>query len=114
MITLAQIGCGYWGPNLLRNFSALPGARVKYVVETSEARRRYVEMHYPQINVIASTNAMYDDPEVTAVVVATPAQTHFPLALQALHAGRHVFVEKPLAMSVAEVDTLAAQAMERH
>ncbi len=108
MITLAQIGCGYWGPNLLRNFSALPGVRVKYVVETSEARCRYVEANFPQTKGIASTQVLFDDPEVGAVVIATPAQTHFPIALQALQAGRHVFVEKPLAMSVAEVDQLTA------
>src|SRR5882672_12127627 len=95
--TLAQIGCGYWGPNLLRNFSALPGARVKYVVESSEARRQYVEKNHPATRVVAATQTVYGDPEVTAVIVATPAHTHFTLACQALQAGRHVFVEKPLA-----------------
>ena len=113
MIALAQIGCGYWGPNLLRNFSALPGAWVKYVVETSEMRRHYVETLYPATQVVSSSDAIYRDPEVTAVVVATPAQTHFTLALQTLQSGRHVFVEKPLAMSVSEVDTLAALAAKQ-
>ena len=110
MITLAQIGCGYWGPNLLRNFSTLPGARVKYVVETSPARQRYVTDRYPATQVVTSTESVYRDPEVTAVIIATPAQTHFSLASLALQAGRHVLVEKPLAMSVAEVDILASLA----
>jgi predicted dehydrogenase len=113
MTILAQIGCGYWGPNLLRNFSALPGARVKYVVEASEARRRYVETHYPTTRAVSSLDAVYGDPAVNAIVVATPAQTHFPLALQALQSGRHVFVEKPLAMTVTDVDSLAALAAKQ-
>lgn len=113
MLTVAQIGCGYWGPNLLRNFSALPGVRVKYVAEPSEARRRYVETRYPATRTVTSPADIYGDPEVNAVVVATPAHTHFPLALQALQSGRHVFVEKPLAMSVSEVDTLAALAAKQ-
>lgn len=113
MITLAQIGCGYWGPNLLRNFSALPGAHVKYVVEASEERRRYVRENYPRTTPTADLAAVFADPAVQAVLVATPARTHFELALRALQTGKHAFVEKPLAMSVAEVDMLAAEATRR-
>lgn len=113
MITLVQIGCGYWGPNVLRNFSTLPGARVKYVVETDPARQRYVATQHPQIRVLTSVQPALDDPEVGAVLVATPARSHFTLARQALQAGRHVFVEKPLATSVTEVDELALLAQAR-
>jgi predicted dehydrogenase len=112
-VTLAQIGCGYWGPNLLRNFTELPGSYVKYVVEASDDRRRYVRENFPRTTPTADLNTALADPAVQAVLVATPAHTHFALALRALQAGKHVFVEKPLAMSVAEVDTLAAEATRR-
>jgi predicted dehydrogenase len=110
---LAQLGCGYWGPNLLRNFSALPGSRVKYVVDSSAARRAFVEKNFPQTKAIEASRSVLEDPEVDAVVIATPAATHFSLALAALKAGKNVFVEKPLATKVAEVDELARCAEER-
>ncbi len=112
-VTLAQIGCGYWGPNLLRNFTALPNAHVKYVVEANEDRRRYVRANFPLTAPTDDLNLALSDPAVHAVLVSTPARTHFELALLALRAGKHVFVEKPLAMSVAEVDALAAEATGR-
>jgi predicted dehydrogenase len=105
-VVLAQIGCGYWGPNLLRNFSALPNCRVKYVVDASPERRLFVERNFPRSKAVDSTGPVFDDPEVTGVVIATPAGTHFELARAALLAGKHVFVEKPLATTVAEVDEL--------
>ncbi len=113
MITLAQIGCGYWGPNLLRNFAALPGASVKFVVDRSAERRSYVEKNYPGIQTVAELEPVLRDPAIQAVVIATPARSHFALAERALAAGKHVFVEKPLAMSVDEVDRLdtAARAL---
>jgi predicted dehydrogenase len=113
MTILAQIGCGYWGPNLLRSFSASPDAWVKYVVEPSEERRRYVRENYPRTTAVDSLDAVLADPTVQGLIIATPAATHFELARRGLEAGRHVFVEKPLAQSVAEVDILAATAAPR-
>jgi predicted dehydrogenase len=113
MITLAQIGCGYWGPNLLRNFSSLADARVRFVVEASADRRRYVEDNYPGTAAVADLEPVLADPSVQALVVATPARSHFALAQRGLEAGKHVFVEKPLAMTVAEVDQLDALARAR-
>lgn len=110
---LAQIGCGYWGPNLLRNYSALPNCRVKYVVDSSPERRAFVEANFPRTKALDTYAPTLADPEVTGVIVATPAGTHFKLTKEALLAGKHVFVEKPLATSVAEVDELAALASER-
>lgn len=109
-ITVAQLGCGYWGPNLLRNFVAQPDSRVKWVAEQSEARRAYVESMYPTVRTTDDWRAVINDPDVDAVVVATPASTHFDLTRQVLQAGKHAFVEKPLAMSVAEADELVALA----
>jgi predicted dehydrogenase len=112
-IVLAQIGCGYWGPNLLRNFSALPDCRVKYVVEFSPDRRKFVEKSFPLTKAVEAPQTAFADPEVTAVIIATPAGTHYQLAKEALLAGKHVFVEKPLATKAAEVDELGRLAAER-
>lgn len=112
-INLAQLGCGYWGPNLLRNYSALPGCRVKYVVDSSPARRNFVETNFPRSKAVDSYDPVLADPDVQAVIIATPAGTHFNLARAALLAGKHVFVEKPLATKVEEVDELGALADDR-
>lgn len=112
-IVLAQIGCGYWGPNLLRNFSTLPGCRVKYVVDSSPERRAFVETNFPRTKAVEAYATVLSDPEITGVIVATPAGTHFRLAKEALEAGKHVFVEKPLATTVAEVDDLGRLAAGR-
>jgi predicted dehydrogenase len=110
---LAQIGCGYWGPNLLRNFSSLPNCRVKYVVDSSPDRRAFVEANFPRTRAVDEVSQVLADPEVTGVVIATPAGTHFRLAKEALLAGKHVFVEKPLATKVVEVDELDWLASDR-
>ena len=113
MIKLAQLGCGYWGPNLLRNFSAQPECHVKWVAEENPKRRQYVEANYPKTKTTSSWQAAVNDPEVEAVIIATPASTHYTLARAVLEAGKHVFVEKPLAMSVRDADDLVALAAAR-
>ena len=112
-LVLAQVGCGYWGPNLLRNFSALPNCSVKYVVDLSAERRAFVERNFPQTTASKSIQQVLDDREVKAVLIATPAETHFRLAKQVLEAGKHAFVEKPLATKSSEVDELGKCAAER-
>jgi predicted dehydrogenase len=114
MLTLAQFGCGYWGPNLLRNFSALRNCLVKYVVDQSAERRAFVERNFPHTIALESCDRVLKDPEVKAVVIATPAGTHFALARQVLDAGKHVFVEKPLATRASEVDQLSQYAAQRN
>lgn len=110
---LAQFGCGYWGPNLVRNFSSLPNCRVKYVVDSSPERRAFVEANFPKTQAISSVERALSDPTINGIVIATPAGTHFELARETLLAGKHVFVEKPLATRVAEVDELGRLAAER-
>jgi predicted dehydrogenase len=112
-LVLAQFGCGYWGPNLLRNFSALPNCSMKYVVDKSPERRAFVEKNFPRTRAVESSKEVLDDPEIDGVIIATPAETHFSLAKHVLHAGKHVFVEKPLATKAAEVDELGKCAAER-
>jgi len=110
MNILAQIGCGYWGPNLLRNFSAQPGCHVKWVAEQSPQRRAFVEAGYPKTKAVPDWETALNDPDVEAVIIATPAATHYTLARSALKSGKHAFVEKPLAMSTQEADDLTALA----
>jgi len=112
-IVLAQIGCGYWGPNLVRNFSSLADCWVKYVVDSSAERRTFVESNFPRTKAVESVSVVLNDPEVNAVIIATPAGTHFQIARDALLAGKHIFVEKPLATKASEVDVLAALAKEQ-
>lgn len=113
-LVFAQFGCGYWGPNLLRNFSALPDCTVRYVVDSSEERRCFVESNFARSRAIETHQPALDDPEVDGVIIATPAASHFALAKQVLDAGKHVFVEKPLATKVAEVDELSRCAGEQN
>ena len=101
-LVLAQIGCGYWGPNLLRNFSSFPDCEVRYVADPSPERRTFVQDSFPKVIAVESADVAFDDPEVVAMIVATPAASHFALAKRALEAGKHVLVEKPLGMSASE------------
>jgi len=112
-VTLAQIGCGYWGPNLLRNFSTLQNCHVKYLVDISEERRAFVERNFPATKAISDLDTVWQDPEVVGVIIATPADSHFELARKALQSRKHVFVEKPLATKVSEVDQIGLLASER-
>lgn len=105
-ITIGQIGCGYWGPNVLRNFSAQQDCWVKLVAEINPERQAYVRANFPRSEVVADVDALMNDPEIDAVIVATPAATHHALAKQALESGKHVFVEKPLATSTEQADEL--------
>ena len=113
-LVLAQFGCGYWGPNLLRNFSVLPDCSVKYVADKSADRRAFVERNFPQTSAIESCDRILEDPEVSAVIIATPAESHFSMAKRVLGAGKHVFVEKPLATKASEVDELSDCAAEQN
>lgn len=109
-LTVSQIGCGYWGPNLLRNLVANKRCRVRSVADISADRRQFVKDLYPSVHVLDDAEGVFADAEVAAVVLATPVATHFELAMRALRAGKHVLVEKPMATRVAQVDEIAAAA----
>jgi predicted dehydrogenase len=99
MITLGVIGAGYWGPNLVRNFVNLPGARVTRVSDLSRERLQHMEKLYPYLETTQDYRVLIEDPGIDAVVIATPVTSHAKLAGEALAAGKHVFVEKPLSNS---------------
>ncbi|HEX4419303.1 MAG TPA: Gfo/Idh/MocA family oxidoreductase [Kofleriaceae bacterium] len=109
-LRIGVIGYGYWGPNLVRNFAAGPRTRVVGIAESSPVRRQAAVHAVPHIRCVAEAGELIADPEVDAVVIATPIFTHYPLAKLALEAGKHVLVEKPLAPSVAQAEELAALA----
>ena len=111
-LPVAQLGVGYWGPNLLRNLALNPRCHLVRVCDLSNERRTFVKNGHPSVDVVADPEAIIGDPGIQAVVISTPAATHFDLAMRCLCAGKHVLVEKPLATSVAEVDKIAALAKE--
>ncbi|HEU5318239.1 MAG TPA: Gfo/Idh/MocA family oxidoreductase [Chloroflexota bacterium] len=107
------VGAGYWGPNLIRNLAELPRSPLAAVADRDPARLEYVRARYPRVRLHDSLEALLDDGEVSAVVLATPAELHERHALAALEAGKHVFVEKPLATTSAGCERLAAEAERR-
>ena len=109
-VRTAVVGCGYWGANLLRTFAALSDLRV--ACDLSAAVREKVRRQYGAVRVTGSYRSVLDDPQVQGVVLATPAPLHADMAVQALEAGKHVFVEKPLALSVADAERVARSADE--
>jgi predicted dehydrogenase len=114
MLNIAQIGVGYWGPNLLRNLVANKGCEVSSVVDLAAERRDYVRSLYPKVKVTSDVEEVICNPEIEAVIIATPVATHFDLAMRALSAGKHILVEKPMARSVAEVDEIGRLATEKN
>ncbi len=109
-IRIGVVGLGYWGPNLARNLDRLPGAELSWICDGSEAARERVAPQFPRVSVTAELDELLADPNLDAVVCATPVPTHAEVALAVLAAGKHCFVEKPLAQSVAAAEEVAAAA----
>jgi predicted dehydrogenase len=107
------VGLGYWGPNLLRGLIEQPSVDVRYICDLDEERLASFSRRYPGAAPTSRYEDLLDDPEVGAIVVATPVFTHYELAAAALQAGKHTFVEKPLAPSAAEAGELITLARER-
>lgn len=101
MINCAIIGYGYWGPNLVRNFSSAANASVKLVADLRPERLNLVKKNYPMIEVTTDIDSIWGDAGIDAVIIATPVFTHFDLAKKALNSGKHVLLEKPMTDTVA-------------
>ena len=112
-MTIGVIGYGYWGPNLVRNFSEAPGARVGFVTDLRPERLAHASARYPSVKVSTDYRDLLADPGVDAVVVATPVTTHFEIGMAALRAGRHLLLEKPMASSSAQALALIEEAERR-
>jgi predicted dehydrogenase len=109
-VRVGVVGLGYWGPNLARNFGAIPGCELAYVCDADEAVRGRVARMFPQATPTAELDDLLADPELDAIVLATPVPTHAELAVRVLEAGKHCFVEKPLAQSAAAAQRAVAAA----
>ncbi|MDQ3776782.1 MAG: Gfo/Idh/MocA family oxidoreductase [Pseudomonadota bacterium] len=110
---IGVIGYGYWGPNLVRNFSEVPDAQVVAVSDLDEQRLRLVKARYPAIAITTDHETLLSNQDIDAIVIATPVASHYALALQALSLKKHVFIEKPLTQTAAQGERLIEEA-EKH
>lgn len=112
MTKVGVIGCGYWGPNLIRNFNKLSNCQMTICSDFDEKRLRHMQSLYPGLTITTDYKELLAA-DIDAVAIATPVKTHFKLASEALNAGKHVFVEKPLTSSSVEGKELIDLAAEK-
>lgn len=112
-LRIGVIGCGYWGVNYVRVFNELPGAVVTHACDVREERLQMVQHRFRDTQTCTCVKAMLDDNDLDAVVVATPATTHFDLVRQCLEHDKHVLVEKPVTTNCEQAASLAALAQDR-
>lgn len=113
MINMGIIGYGYWGPNIVRNFSGLEGARVASICDGNQQSLNRARKSYPNSNATQDCNDILNSTEIDAVAVITPVSTHFELAKKALENGKHVFVEKPFTATAAQAEELILLAEQK-
>ncbi|MBW4636973.1 MAG: Gfo/Idh/MocA family oxidoreductase [Gloeocapsa sp. UFS-A4-WI-NPMV-4B04] len=113
-INIGIIGYGYWGPNLVRNFAEVPGAKIIAVSDFKPERLAKVHSRYPSVKVTTDSQDLFADPKIDAIAIATPVSTHFDLALAALQAGKHVLVEKPMTATSEQAVRLIEEAERRN
>ena len=109
-VRVGVVGLGYWGPNLARNFDGLADAELAWCCDAREEMRDKLKAKHPRTRFTADLEDLLADDELDAIVVATPVPTHADLAVRVLQAGKHCFVEKPLAQSVADAERAVAAA----
>ena len=108
MFKVGVIGCGYWGPNLIRNFSQMSRSTVVRIADLDWDRLKHMKELYPYIETTTDYKQIITDPEIEIVAIATPVGLHYKIAAEALTAGKHTFVEKPLTASTAQAEKLIA------
>jgi predicted dehydrogenase len=109
-LRVAVAGLGYWGPNIARNFAGMPGAELAWCCDAAESLRARVAPMFPRARFTADLDEVLADDSVDAVALATPVPTHAPLAIRVLEAGKHCFVEKPMAQSGADAESVVSAA----
>jgi predicted dehydrogenase len=112
-VGIAVVGCGYWGPNLVRNFFETSDCRVEQICDAAPERLATLQRRYPSVRTSTDFDDLLADGRVDAIVLATPVHTHAALARRALEAGKHVLVEKPMTVSTAEAEDLIEVAARR-
>ena len=110
-LKIGVVGMGYWGPNLARNFNGLPDCHLKAVCDLSK-ETGYLQSLYPSVQAESDFNALVSDPDLDAIAIATSVKSHHPLGKASLLAGKHTFIEKPLASSIEESQELVDIAKE--
>ena len=105
-LKIGVVGCGYWGPNLIRNFNSLTDCDLKLMCDLNVQRLKHMKSLYPHVEGIMDFDHMLNGAGLDAVVIATSVKTHYPMAKASLEAGKHTFIEKPMAASVAECEEL--------
>jgi predicted dehydrogenase len=113
MIGVAVIGYGYWGPNLARCFSETEDCRLLAIADPSPAALARAAKRHPSVQLLADWHAIFDNPSIDAVAIATPVHTHYELARAVLLAGRHVLVEKPMTATSGQAESLIEEAARR-
>jgi predicted dehydrogenase len=114
VIRIGVVGYGYWGPNLVRNFVDAPTTQVVLVSDLRQDRLDVVQRRYPFIETTTDYRMLIADPRIDAVAISTPVSSHFQLAMEALQAGKHVLVEKPMTASTEEALRLIDEAEKRN
>jgi len=112
-VRVALVGCGYWGPNLIRNFNEVDNTTVVACSDLSQDRLDRIRRRYPGVVCTQNYEELLRDPDIDAVVIATPVCTHYPIACQALDHGKHVMIEKPIADSSEHALDLIERAARR-
>lgn len=102
MIRIALVGCGHWGPNYLRIFQFMEEVKTLLACDRDRERLKRIQRQYPAVQTVTEVSAVLENTKIDAVVIATPASTHYELVKQSIRAGKHVLVEKPLALRVDE------------
>jgi predicted dehydrogenase len=113
VLTVAVTGYGYWGPNLIRNFASLPECRVKRVCDIDAKRLAHMKALYPGVETTEDFDVLTNDPEIDAIVLATPVHLHHEMAKKSLLAGKHTFIEKPMATTSVQCRDLIDIAEEK-
>ena len=112
-LKVGVVGCGYWGPNLIRNFRSLPGCQLKIMCDLSQQRLMHLKTLYPEVQRAMDYSHVLNGVELDAVVIATAVKSHYPMAKASLLAGKHTFIEKPMASSSAQCEELIEIAQKK-
>ncbi len=102
MLNIALVGCGYWGPNLIRNFNSFAECRVKKACDIDKERLKHIKSLYPDVEIVSEFEHLIHDTDIDAIAIATPVRFHFEMAKKSLSTGMHTFIEKPMASSADE------------
>jgi predicted dehydrogenase len=113
MVRIGVVGYGYWGPNLVRNFAETPGAEIAAVADLDTNKLATVKRRFPAVHTTTNFNDLLSDASIDAVAIATPVNTHYELAMAALKAGKHVWVEKPMTETFEQAQRLVEEAERR-